>query len=70
MGDMITARREHGAIYTEGHFLIVGGSGTRMTDKCELNEDHVVCEEQTPELVDYAYYAELAAVENDFCSSV
>ena len=73
MGEMVQDRNDyngHGVIFTEGHFLVVGGSGKFKTEKCTINGDKMNCVLQDPELAYYKYYAELVAVEADYCQSL
>ena len=70
MGDLATPRRGHGAIFTRGQVLVVGGMGTKKTEKCSFQQDQVNCIEQDPELADYTFYPELIPVDDNFCLSV
>ena len=55
-------------IYDGSNLLVVGGFGIRMTEKCEVTtSDQVICVEQNPMLIDYAWYPELYLVSASFC---
>ena len=67
-GDLKMARYAHNVIFDGRHFLVVGGYGTKKTERCTITEERQMsCVEQTPELTDYAYYPELYLVSVDFC---
>ena len=71
-GDLVQARRGHGAIYSSGHFLVVGGFGfdeTFITEKCILDNGEITCTKQYPDLFGYWYTPELALVPHDFCKT-
>ena len=71
-GDLQQARRGHGAIYSSGHFLVVGGFGfdeTFITEKCTLDNGEITCTKQNPDLFGYWYTPELALVPHDFCKT-
>ena len=68
-GRLNHARSGHGAIELGSNFLIVGGAGNLMTEKCEIGKDNTVeCTDQQPSLDRYVAYPELFHVPNDFCS--
>ena len=69
-GDLQQARRGHGAIYSSGYFLVVGGYGfddTFITEKCWLDNEKMTCKWQYPDLFGYWYTPELALIPHDFC---
>ena len=48
LGDLVNARRDHDAIWSQDFLIVVGGSGSPMSERCSLNGDSVVCVEQSP----------------------
>ena len=66
-GSLVTGRIGHSAIYDGQYVLIVGGSGTKKTEKCSILHEQVTCSSQSPELIYYAYYPEVFLVPEDFC---
>ena len=80
VGDLKVPRRGHGAIYSSGKFLIVGGFGydkTYSTEVCEWNKPDIEqvkarkikCKRTQPNLWGYWYTPELVLVPNNFCSN-
>ena len=67
VGQLNEGSRGHNAIHLNGHFLVVGGAGTKKTEKCEYKNDQMVCHSQSPSLANYAYFPELMIVWDDFC---
>ena len=66
-GNLNTARNGHGAIYLDGSIMIIGGSRTKQSEKCDLNQGTVSCTSQEPSLNYYYSYPELYLVSNDYC---
>ena len=78
IGDLSRSRSDHGAIFVDNHFLIVGGEsrgvggtlGAVQTDKCSFTENgQISCDSQAPTLLHYRQYPELFLVNDQFCSS-
>ena len=67
IGQLNKGRSGHNAILIGDEFLIVGGYGTRDTEKCKYNDGEMVCSAQSPTLDDYGFFPELFAVPDDFC---
>ena len=67
VGQLNEVRRGHNIIHLNGFFLVVGGAGTKKTEKCEYKYDQMVCQSQSPSLTNYAYFPELMIVADDFC---
>ena len=67
VGQLNEGRRGHNAIHLNGHFLVVGGEGTKNTEKCKYKNDQMVCYSQSPSLANYAYTPELMIVADDYC---
>ena len=67
VGQLNEGSRGHNAIHLNGHFLVVGGYGTKKTEKCEYKNNQMVCQSQSPILTDYRYTPELMIVADDFC---
>ena len=66
-GQLNEGRWGHNAIHLNDIFLVVGGEGTKKTEKCEYKYDQMFCHSQTPRLTNYAYTPELMIVADDFC---
>ena len=66
-GELVTARHGHNAIYDGSTVLIVGGNGTKKTEKCTITNNQMTCTEQTPELTNYFVYPELFLVPANYC---
>ena len=63
LGDLKTARSEHGVIQVDNEFIVVGGSGKNPTESCKLNGQLVTCTKREPrELLNFAYYPELMLI--------
>ena len=75
LGDLTRPRSDHGSIFVDGHFLVVGGEsrggvGAIQTEKCTLSElNQITCVSQSPSLFHYRQYPELFLVDNGFCSN-
>ena len=67
VGQLNEGRLGHNAIHLNDIFLVVGGDGTKKTEKCEYKYDQMVCQSQSPSLTDYKYTPELMIVSDDFC---
>ena len=67
VGQLNEGRWGHNAIHLNGHFLIVGGSGTKKTEKCVFKNNQMVCHSQSPSLFNYVGTPELMIVYNDYC---
>ena len=68
VGHLNQGRSGHNAIHLNGHFIIVGGSFTRKTEKCLYNNNEMTCSSQSPSLESYQYFPELMIVSNDYCN--
>ena len=69
LGNLVTARQNHGADFDGAYFLVVGGgNGSFETEKCSLTESKMTCHLQAPTLYKYEY-PELFHVQDDFCKS-
>ena len=69
LGNLVTGRFDHGAIFDGTYFLIIGGYDTHKTEKCSLSGSTMTCQQQQPELTDYRAYPELFLVPGDFCKN-
>ena len=67
VGQLNEGRWAHNAIHLNDIFLVVGGDGTKNTEKCEYKNNQMVCHSQTPSLTSYAYTPELMTVFDDYC---
>ena len=70
MGDLNSGRHAHNVNFDGAHFLVVGGYGTRKTERCTMANGQMTCIEQNPELTNYSYYPELYLVPIDFCKEL
>ena len=68
VGQLNQGRNAHNAIHLNGHFLVVGGYGTKKTEKCEYKNNQMVCHSQSPSLTNYRYTPELMTVSDDYCN--
>ena len=68
-GELKTGRYAHNAIFDGENILVVGGDGTKRTEKCSLSNGQITCSRQSPELADYYEYPELFLVPFDFCKN-
>ena len=66
-GYMKTSRYAHNVIFDGRHFLVIGGYGTKKTERCTIKQDEMTCVEQAPELTYYARYPELFLVPDNYC---
>ena len=70
IGNLMTGRDHHSAIFDGSYFLVVGGlGGSFKTEKCSLVGSSMTCEQQEPELVKYEAYPELFLVDDDYCKN-
>ena len=67
MGNLITPRIGHNAIYDGVYIIVAGGVGNYKTKVCSFDDDKVSCTEQNPDLNFYAYTPELFLVPDNFC---
>ena len=68
IGNLVTGRAKHGAIFDGSNFIVIGGGSGRMkTEKCTLFDSTMTCQSQQNELTDYFDYPELFLVEDEFC---
>merc|ERR1711892_882316 len=65
VGDLYSGRYGHNVIFDGAHFLVIGGLGTKKTEKCTLVNGQMTCAEQNSELSEYAFYPELYMVPSD-----
>jgi len=69
-GSLVDGRRGHNAIYDGQYVLVVGGSGSKITEKCSIANDQMTCASQLPKLTEYAYYPELFLVKEGYCKQL
>ena len=70
IGNLVTGRQDHGAIFDGSFFLVAGGiSRSYKTERCNFAGSTMICEEQLPELTNYQEYPELLLVEEDYCKN-
>ena len=68
VGSLNEGRMGHAVVVRSDDFVIVGGYGTRQTERCALqNEMQMLCVSVEPELNSYADYPEAMLVEKNFC---
>ena len=67
VGQLNEGRLGHNAIHLNGFFVVVGGYGTKNTEKCEYKNDQMVCHSQSPSLNNYGWKPELMIVSLDYC---
>ena len=66
-GDLNTSRFAHNVIFDGRHFLVIGGAGTKQTERCTTRQGEMTCVEQAPKFKNYAWYPELFLVPDNFC---
>ena len=69
IGNLVTGRQDHGAIFDGRYFLVAGGYDTLKTERCILVGSTMTCQEQQPELGYYRNYPELFLVPDDYCKN-
>ena len=70
LGNLVTGRHSHGAIFDGAHFIVIGGyRDAYTTEKCSLSGSTMTCKQQEPELNRYQEYPELFLVQDDFCKN-
>ena len=70
VGSMNQGRYGHAVVVRSNDFVIVGGYGTRQTERCTLqNERQMLCVSVEPKLTDFAWYPETMLVDENFCVS-
>ena len=52
-GNLVTGRGSHNVIYDGTYLLVIGGEGTKMSEKCSIENGQVTCTSQTPKLTNY-----------------
>ena len=70
LGDMKSAREGHSVIYDGQVFLIIGGKGSKSTEKCSILESSIDCTDQSPVLQNYEPNPALFLVPDEFCSEM
>ena len=68
VGQLKEGRNGHNAIHLNGHFIVVGGYGTRKTEKCVYKNNQMICNTQSPSLNMYFYTPELMIVLDNYCN--
>ena len=79
VGDLLSPRQRHNAIYDGSKLIIIGGDNTESslnpsheslpTENCNIIDGQVLCSEQNPILAQYDLYPELFLVPDNFCKS-
>ena len=70
VGELISGRFGHNAIFDGSSLIVVGGYGSFKTEKCIISNGQVTCMAQDPELYRYVYYPELFLIPVDFCKAL
>ena len=71
VGELNTPRHKHNVVTVENEFLVIGGVGYDMkSERCNYDDDQMICTEQWPELTGYYDYPELFIVNEDYCSNL
>ena len=69
LGKLNTKRSDHGIIQVRNDFLVVGGAGKLMTERCTfISTKTMSCKNQKPELTDFKNRPSLFIVDIKFCS--
>ena len=68
VGKLNQGRIGNNAFYLSGHFLVVGGRISALTEKCTYKNDKMDCHSQYPKLSSmYSQTPELITVSDDYC---
>ena len=70
IGMMNILRKAHNVIFLDSFFLVAGGAGNVMSEKCQLLKGKMFCSEQTPMLDNYYACPELFLIESDYCQQL
>ena len=66
-GSLKQGRRGHGVIFDGEQFVVIGGyTGSLKTENCIISGETITCTQIGPGLDDYAYYPELALVDDNY----
>ena len=65
---LISQRNKTAHFSIQGDFLVVGGEGNKLTERCKIEDGQIRCSQQQPGLNYYVYYPELVAVQDDYCT--
>ena len=66
IGHLYKARHAHSVIAVEDQFLILGGHGTNIAEKCRYWRGKLTCSPQEPTLAEYRYSVGLFLVPDNF----
>ena len=70
-GTLNQGRWGHGVVVRSNDFVIVGGCGyycgSMTTERCEMQNDQMVCATVKPKLSGFSRYAETMLVDENFC---
>ena len=66
-GELNQARYGHNVIFDGQYIIVVGGSSSKDTERCQLQNDTITCTTQDPKLASYYFYPELFLVSDAFC---
>ena len=69
-GELTSERWSHYAIYDGSTMIVVGGDGSRKTERCEISDGQVTCTPQNHKLYRYEFNPELFLVSVDFCKTL
>ena len=53
VGFLRQRRHAFSVIQTESEYLVVGGTGTKMTETCKMSNDRITCFTRTPSLTHF-----------------
>ena len=67
IGSLNQGRSGHAVVVRSNDFIIVGGQDTKSTERCEMQNDEMICVSVEPELNNFAYYPEAMLVDENFC---
>ena len=69
LGDLLTARSSHGAVYIPDRrvFLVVGGHYSELaTEECQINGASITCSSRSPKLINYFRWPAFFLVDDTF----
>ena len=69
IGSLNQGRSAHAVVVRSNDFVIVGGRDTKSTERCEMQNNQMVCVSTEPELTNFAYYPEAMIVDENFCAN-
>ena len=67
VGTLNQGRNGHAVVVRRTEFIVLGGYGTKDTERCVYDDGKMNCEVVQPILTDFSYYPETMLVNENFC---